>query len=897
MSSEEKSYIAFISYRHAEVDTAAARDVQRGLERFRVPRALQEEGAPDRLAPVFRDKEELPVSAAIGDDIAHALAHTESLVVVCSPRTRESSWVRREIDMFLQTHDRSRVFTVLAEGEPADIIPEQLLSETVDGVERPLEPLSCDFRTTRREDRRTELVRLAAAILGVSFDSLMQRDRRRRTRIAAAVFCTILAVVAGIAGFALWSNARIQEHYDEAVANHSRLLATEAQQQLEGGARLAAIELATAAMPQKGEGRSASPDATHVLQQATGAYERLAGSHHPSSLCMVARRALGQGVRRLRSSPNGAYVGAMGDHGLVRVWNADSMEQLLETQVLDPVYSGFVITDNGRVVVGCQKRVSCWDLQSKECCWDVDMWERTNGSYGSTTYHLVLSDDQKHVYVLGRGLACSIDVTSGESAAEVSYGPGSDDGLNFVGGDANVGDIVADCADNVCVVSMTYIDKQTSKYYDTLCSLDFAAGTCTILPTRYGAIRDIRLLDRTSVVMSYGDDRPHVDGYRNPNGVVGQEQRLRHVARRDLRSDEVAWQRDITFWSPAWYESLCPISNLKARFLEEGDARQVLAYSVANVCEVIDPDTGAPLDHYEAPLPFVAMWPHVSEGRVTGMYGCLSKGMTFANYFSSGLCSSLDGQCVDAELGIRVGERAILANAEGALYVYESPRKDDAITMLEQMAVAKAIPTKHGILVVGVPEESESGQKSVRLRMVDCAGKRVKWERTIAGNETESAKPMSYDEGCSELYMRLFVKDDEVDMATVDLATGEVQDWKATSNASKAGEGMPYVPIVGSYSGRIVTDMAYGVDRKGVVVTDLHERTTRTIWPEGLDNEMSPPWLCAHLPRSKPRVCAAHGPRLRKDRPGPLCPREQCGQDCGAFGKAAQRRRLAGMVG
>ena len=116
MEKDSIVYQAFVSYRHAEVDSAVARDVQRGLERFRIPPSMREELGIKRIAPVFRDKEELPVSSALGDDIAYTLEHSSSLVVVCSPRTKESQWVDREIRTFLQTHDRSCVFTVFATG-------------------------------------------------------------------------------------------------------------------------------------------------------------------------------------------------------------------------------------------------------------------------------------------------------------------------------------------------------------------------------------------------------------------------------------------------------------------------------------------------------------------------------------------------------------------------------------------------------------------------------------------------------------------------------------------------------------------------------------------------------------------------------------------------------------
>ncbi len=53
-------YDAFISYRHSPVDSRVAAQIQRGLERFHVPRAIRKRTGRRRIGPVFRDKEELP---------------------------------------------------------------------------------------------------------------------------------------------------------------------------------------------------------------------------------------------------------------------------------------------------------------------------------------------------------------------------------------------------------------------------------------------------------------------------------------------------------------------------------------------------------------------------------------------------------------------------------------------------------------------------------------------------------------------------------------------------------------------------------------------------------------------------------------------------------------------
>jgi Thoeris protein ThsB, TIR-like domain len=55
---------------------------------------------PSRLFPIFRDREELPVSADLGSNINEALQESRYLIVICSPRAAQSRWVAEEIKTF-----------------------------------------------------------------------------------------------------------------------------------------------------------------------------------------------------------------------------------------------------------------------------------------------------------------------------------------------------------------------------------------------------------------------------------------------------------------------------------------------------------------------------------------------------------------------------------------------------------------------------------------------------------------------------------------------------------------------------------------------------------------------------------------------------------------------------
>ena len=193
-------YNAFISYRHHPDDSRVASQIHRLLEHYRVPKALRKQSK--QITRLFRDKEELPITSNLTDDITRALQNSDFLIVICSPHTRESTWVQREIETFLKTHHRSRVLTVLAEGEPYDTIPEILLREERVDPETgetelvDIEPLSCDWRLPLRQAKREELPRLAAALMGCGYDELRRRERQYRSRRLIAGCSAALAATA-----------------------------------------------------------------------------------------------------------------------------------------------------------------------------------------------------------------------------------------------------------------------------------------------------------------------------------------------------------------------------------------------------------------------------------------------------------------------------------------------------------------------------------------------------------------------------------------------------------------------------------------------------------------------------------------------------------------------------
>lgn len=202
-------YNAFISYRHAELDSAVAITLHRKLERFRLPANLHKDFPKDKwkINRVFRDQDELPLADNLSDPIEEAIRNSDFLIVICTPRLPESMWCAREIELFKQLHGQDHILAILAEGEPEQSFPEAICYRDVETIDengnkavtrQPIEPLAADVRTQDARKRNRMLndavIRLTAPMYGLGYDDLKQRHREQKIRRIAAI-CGITAGV------------------------------------------------------------------------------------------------------------------------------------------------------------------------------------------------------------------------------------------------------------------------------------------------------------------------------------------------------------------------------------------------------------------------------------------------------------------------------------------------------------------------------------------------------------------------------------------------------------------------------------------------------------------------------------------------------------------------------
>jgi len=230
------NYWAFLSYSHRDARWAAW--LHKALETYRPPKQLV--GAvtargpvPKRLAPIFRDREELASSTDLGGSIGEALNKSACQIVICSPSAVRSRWVNEEILAFKRLGREDRIFCFIVGGEPnASDDPSQADQECFPNALRyqmgadgelttiRTEPIAADARPGK-DGRNNAKLKLIAGILGVGFDSLRQREQQRRQHRLFAIASGAMAgmvLTSGLAAYALMQRAAAQRETARAVA-------------------------------------------------------------------------------------------------------------------------------------------------------------------------------------------------------------------------------------------------------------------------------------------------------------------------------------------------------------------------------------------------------------------------------------------------------------------------------------------------------------------------------------------------------------------------------------------------------------------------------------------------------------------------------------------------------
>lgn len=429
MSDNQYTYDAFISYRHTQPDKDVAERLHRMLETYKVPRSIAKLTGKKKINRVFRDRDELPTSSNLADNITNALENSRFLIVICSPRTPQSQWVLKEIETFSKLHGHDRILALLIEGEPAEAFPQQLRfvkkqvinpDGTVSEIMTEVEPLAADIRaSTPRQmfkNLKTEILRLLSPILGCKYDDLKQRHRERLVKNILTASLSLSAFFLAFGSFSTYQALIINQKSQEVIKQIKRTQMTQSlyladisRRLLEEGDRHRAILVALEALPKDLENpdRPYVHEAEFALSKALNVYDidtyfdpdRVIDHDKPVVLMQI--------------SPDRKTLLTASRDGYLYTWNIED-GSLLGTFDLDgrfPDRENTYFLDNEHILtVDGKYNLVCLDIKGGTV-WNSDI---------HVTKSVLSPDNQKIAFQWDNALAL-LDTQTGAKLSEIDF--------------------------------------------------------------------------------------------------------------------------------------------------------------------------------------------------------------------------------------------------------------------------------------------------------------------------------------------------------------------------------------------------------------------------------------------------------------------------------------------
>lgn len=413
MEEKEYKFDAFISYRHCKLDKFVAENLHRILETYELPKNIKEKLKINSktIRRVFRDQEELPLSSNLEDPIISALENSKYLIVICSPRLKDSLWCKKEIETFKKLRGRKNIFCVLIEGEPADSFPEEVLFDEQEvtlengekAVERiEVEPLAADVRGQTEKEVlkkiKEEKLRLIAPMYGLDYDDLKQRHKLRRQKrilnisIITAIACFIFAIYTSIMLIKINSQQDILKHHQALT------LASKASEYIKEDNRYEAVKNAYQALVEfEGVKMPYTPEAEYALSESLGIYD-IGASY--KAVSQINTKGV---VDFVKSSPNGKYAAVYDESEEITLFDTNTLNIILKYN-MNNMYTndrmfGFVGNDIF-AFINRDKNISLVKTETGELLTEINNEGRGFISLrGSTNGEYLAYTDYEKVYI------------------------------------------------------------------------------------------------------------------------------------------------------------------------------------------------------------------------------------------------------------------------------------------------------------------------------------------------------------------------------------------------------------------------------------------------------------------------------------------------------------------
>ncbi len=194
-------YFAFISY--SSKDTEWGKRLQKKLEHYKMPSTLCSERGWERtpIKPIFFAPTDIQ-PGGLTEELQERLKASRNLIVICSPASAQSKWVGMEIEYFHKLGRTKDIYFFIVEGQPHSGDPKtECFNPIVHELGLP-EILGANIHEKNHKlpwmNRERAYVQLVSKLLGVEFDAIWQRHKRRIVRKIVAWVIGVLAVIAAL---------------------------------------------------------------------------------------------------------------------------------------------------------------------------------------------------------------------------------------------------------------------------------------------------------------------------------------------------------------------------------------------------------------------------------------------------------------------------------------------------------------------------------------------------------------------------------------------------------------------------------------------------------------------------------------------------------------------------
>lgn len=228
MKEKEFFNIAFISYKRE--DEKWAKWLQQKLQYYKLPTEIRRKHIDfvEKPRRVFKDTTDLS-GGVLEKAIKTGLETSKFLIVICSPRAAQSSWICKEVEEFIDVGREEYIIPFIIEGEPhAKDLNNECFPEALRSLTGERELLGININENGRE---AAAVKVVARMFEVNFDFLWQRFKRSHKNRLIKIWVALLLLITSLMGLAFYiqeKNNQLEKSNYLMALNRNRYVLKEA---------------------------------------------------------------------------------------------------------------------------------------------------------------------------------------------------------------------------------------------------------------------------------------------------------------------------------------------------------------------------------------------------------------------------------------------------------------------------------------------------------------------------------------------------------------------------------------------------------------------------------------------------------------------------------------------